>query len=49
MAKTARTYNDISKSLNASPPVRAVFSVLVFAVLLLPLVGMAWALSLIHI
>ncbi len=43
MAKTARTYNDISKSLNASPPVRAVFSVLVFAVLLLPLVGMAWA------
>lgn len=39
----ARTYNDISKSLDASPAVRVAFSVLVFAVLLLPLVGMAWA------
>lgn len=39
----ARTYNDISKSLEAAPAARVVFTVLVFAVLLLPLVGMIWA------
>lgn len=39
----AKTYNDISKSLDAAPVVRAVFSVAVLAVLLLPFAGMLWA------
>lgn len=39
----AKTYNDIRKALDSAMPVRVVFSVLVFAVLMLPLVGMLWA------
>lgn len=39
----AKTYNDISRSLASAPVVRVLFSVAVFAVLLLPFVGMLWA------
>ncbi len=43
MTAVARTYNDIRKAPASARAARVVFPVLVFAMLLLPLVGMIWA------